>query len=112
MPASPRSLVVHAVDNVATLLDRAEAGATITVLGDGHVTQIEAREVIEPGHKIALCAIAADQPIIKFGVRIGRATRDIAPGQWVHLNNCASFLDERSSTLDLHSGAATDTRYA
>jgi len=111
MSASPRSFVVHAGDNVATLLDRAEAGAIITILGEGLVTRIEARDAIETGHKIAVTAIPADQPVIKFGVRIGRATCDIAPGQWIHLHNCASFLDERSGTLDLHSGAATDTRY-
>jgi hypothetical protein len=29
----------------------------------------------------------------------------------VHLHNCQSQLDERSSTLDLHTGLPGDTRY-
>jgi hypothetical protein len=49
--------------------------------------------------------------VVKFGVAIGRATRDIAVGQWVHLHNCASSFDQRSQTLELHTGAVTDTKY-
>jgi hypothetical protein len=42
--------------------------------------------------------------VIKYGVTIGLATRDIDAGEWVHLHNCRSLLDEGSSTLDLHTG--------
>ena len=49
--------------------------------------------------------------VVKFGVRIGHATAAIRAGDWVHLHNCASDVDERSGTLDLHTGATTDTKY-
>jgi altronate hydrolase/altronate dehydratase small subunit len=49
---------------------------------------------------------------MKFGVRIGHATEPIKRGGWVHLHNLASDLDERSGTLDLHSGAPSDTNSA
>ena len=39
------------------------------------------------------------------------ATREIEAGRWVHLHNLASSFDERSSSLDVHTGAATDTKY-
>lgn len=97
-------------DNVATMLDDASAGV-IQVLGQCAGVTVELSEPVRLGHKVALCDIAVGQPVMKFGVPIGRASRDISVGQWVHLHNCQSNFDERSATLDLHSGAATDTRY-
>lgn len=73
---------------------------------------ITAVEQIAHAHKIALMDIAADEAVIKFGVRIGHATRPIHRGAWVHLHNLSSDLDERSGTLDLHSGAPADTSLA
>jgi altronate hydrolase/altronate dehydratase small subunit len=49
--------------------------------------------------------------VIKYGVRIGHATEPIAVGDWIHLHNCASDLDERSNTLEVTTGAPTDTIY-
>ena len=75
-------------------------------------SEISVARKIERGHKVALRDIAVSEAIIKFGVRIGHATNPIARGAWVHLHNLASDLDERSGTLDLHSGAPTDTNSA
>ena len=47
---------------------------------------------LENGHKYALRDIAAGENIVKYGVPIGRATEDIAPGQWVHTHNMATNL--------------------
>lgn len=49
------------------------------------------------GHKIAAARIAAGEEIIKYGHIIGRATRDIAAGEWVHGHNMASDLKARES---------------
>ena len=54
-------------------------------------------------------SIAAGAAVVKFGGRIGHATRAIAAGEWVHLHNLASDLDGRSGSLDLRSGTPTDT---
>jgi altronate dehydratase len=72
---------------------------------------IQALSEIPKGHKIALRRIEEGRPVIKYGVEIGIATRTIEPGEWVHLHNCRSRYDERSSTLDVISGAPTDTPY-
>jgi hypothetical protein len=104
-----RCFKIHPTDNVATLLDDAAAGEA-QVIGDSAAT-ITIAEPIKLGHKVALRHIAADEPIVKFGVRIGHASGAIAAGEWVHLHNLASDFDDRSQTLDLHSGAATDTKY-
>ena len=86
-----------------------ESGA-VNVLGQNPQV-IGLLEPIALGHKVALKDIQEGEPIVKFGLTIGRATRDIRAGQWVHLHNCSSNFDERSQTLELHSGATTDTRY-
>jgi altronate dehydratase small subunit len=95
-------------DNVATLL--ADAAGVVEVRGAG-TQSLTVRERITGGHKVALRDIAVDEAVIKFGVRIGHATRPMPRGTWVHLHNLASDLDVRSGTLELHSGAPTDTVY-
>jgi altronate dehydratase small subunit len=107
---SSRAFQLQTTDNVATLLDDASAGE-IDILG-ACPDKIHSVEKISRGHKIALRAISANEAVIKFGVRIGHATKPISRGAWVHLHNLASDLDERSGTLDLHSGAPTDTNSA
>jgi len=104
-----RCFQIHPRDNVATLLD--EANGTVRVLG-AQPQEIQLLGKIELGHKVALRDMAAGEAVIKFGVRIGHASQPIKRGAWVHLHNLASDLDERSSTLDLHSGAPTDTSSA
>ena len=97
-------------DNVATLLSDVVAG-TIEVLNGGERYVLPLLEPVKLGHKVALAELQPGDAVIKFGVPIGHATKTIAHGAWVHLHNLASDLDERSGTLDLHSGAPTDTRY-
>jgi len=104
-----RCFQIHANDNVATLLD--DAAGDAQVIG-GPPQEIRLLEKIQRGHKVALKDLAAGDAVIKFGVRIGHATQPIPRGAWVHLHNLASDLDQRSGTLDLHSGAPTDTASA
>jgi len=105
----PRCFQVQPQDNVATLLD--DASSTVRVLG-AQPQEVQLLDKIAPGHKVALRNIAAGEAVIKFGARIGHASQAIQRGAWVHLHNLASDLDERSGTLDLHSGAPTDTASA
>lgn len=108
----PRAYQIHAQDNVATLLDDALAGP-VSLLGEaGSGLVVEAIEPVARAHKIALANLAPGEIVMKYGVPIGRATQPIARGAWVHLHNLASALDERSSSLDVHTGAPTDTAAA
>ena len=97
-------------DNVATALSDLEPGQ-VKVHGAGDISSAACLEPVMNGHKIALVPIRAGEPVVKYGVVIGQATADIAPGTWVHLHNMKSLYDERSSTLDLYTGAPTDTQY-
>lgn len=108
---------IHAADNVVTLLSDVSAGTRVKVLGEtgdpgGTSTpSLTARAGVREGHKLAVRSIAAGEDVLKFGVPIGYATVAIEAGDWVHLHNCASHFDDRSQTLDLETGAATDTVY-
>jgi altronate hydrolase len=44
---------------------------------------------VPPGHKVATRAHAVGEPIKRYGQIIGFATETIAPGDWVHVHNCA-----------------------
>jgi hypothetical protein len=102
---------INAADNVATVLDDVEAGP-VTIHGPQPPLQIQVLEPVARGHKIALDGLAAGEPIVKFGMPIGLSTVPILRGQWVHLHNCRSRVDERSNALDVNTGAAKDTPYA
>lgn len=100
---------IHRDDNTAVLLEDAMAGATIEIIGvQGKLTL---QDDISYGHKVALMDIPKNHPITKYGIPIGHSTQAIVRGEWIHLHNCASEYDARSTTLDLHTGAATDTVY-
>ena len=45
--------------------------------------------LVPPGHKVATRAIAKGSPVKRYDQIIGFASRDIAPGEHVHLNNLA-----------------------
>ena len=51
-------------------------------------------EIREDGHKYARRLIKAGEDVIKYGMPIGRATRDIAPGEHVHVHNLATNLGD------------------
>lgn len=85
MHATGRSEVIQlsARDNVVVALKNFSAGQSIMV-GD---QTLQLREAIPAGHKIAIAAVGADEPIFKFGWSIGLTTRAIAPGEHVHTQN-------------------------
>jgi altronate dehydratase small subunit len=105
-----RCFQVNAEDNVATALEDIRPGP-VAIVGSQNERQMEALERVALGHKLALGNIHAGDLVIKYGVPIGVAMVDIPPGHWVHLHNCRSQVDERSSHLDTETGAALDTVY-
>ena len=76
-----RHIVVHEADTVATVLDADTACAT---LAGGR----PCAPGIPFGHKVALRSMAPGDPVLKYGVIIGRATQPIAEGEHVHVHNC------------------------
>ena len=101
---------IESKDNVcvalADLLPR-----KVRVNGSPGIKWLEIRQPVRQGHKVAICDIPAGGDIIKYDIVIGQAIKEIRQGEWVHLHNCKSLYDERSSTLDVATGAPTDTKY-
>lgn len=79
-------LVISARDNVATALEPLDAGRRLVVNGN----ELTVREPMPAGHKIAIRAIPAGTPVLKYGSGIGIATSDIPAGAHVHTHNLAS----------------------
>lgn len=80
------AIALSPADNCVVAIRALSAGEQLQ-LGD------QALRVVQPvglGHKIARRAIAAGEPVLKYGAPIGHATADIAPGEHIHLHNLAS----------------------
>jgi (2R)-sulfolactate sulfo-lyase subunit alpha len=86
-------IVLAAGDNVAVCRRAVSAGEACRVDGIALIL----RDHVELGHKIAVRAIARGAAVVKYGMAIGTATADIAPGDWVHLHNLSSnYLSTRT----------------
>jgi altronate hydrolase len=83
----------HAADSVAVALAPLSAGTRIMV--DGALVTVA--DDIPAGHKLALRGHAAGEAVLRYGERIGLATRTIGIGQHVHSHNLVTALaGERS----------------
>jgi len=79
MSSTPHTIRMHERDNVAIVANDGGLPAG-SVLPSGLVL----RERVPQGHKVALVDIAADAPVLRYGIPIGHALKDIAAGSWVH----------------------------
>jgi altronate hydrolase len=79
--APPLTLRLNVADNVAIAQCPLLAGTTIA--SDG----VTVRAPIAAGHKLATRAIAAGEPILRYGQIIGFASTAIGPGEHVHNHN-------------------------
>ncbi len=75
-------------DNVAVALSPIAKGTTVEVEG----VTVTAIDDIPAGHKIALCDIAKDEKVIKYGFPIGYATEDVAAGRHIHTHDLHTCL--------------------
>ncbi len=72
---------IHPADNVVIARRQLVSGTRLE--GEGVTVQ----GLVPPGHKVAVQAIAAGQPVRRYNQIIGVARQDIAPGQHVHTQN-------------------------
>lgn len=88
--AKVHAIVMKAADNVCTVVETVEPGTEVSTHVDGQPVSIVVKEKIPFGHKFALRPIRQGSPVVKYGETIGLATRDIEPGQHVHVHNLES----------------------
>ncbi len=86
-----RAVLLRAEDNVAVAARPIPAGFVL----DLGASPVEVREPIKLGHKVALRDIAEGEPILKYGQVIGFASKPIAAGSWVHVQNTRADLFDR-----------------
>lgn len=81
---------INPKDNVLIVLKDYKKGEHISFEN----IDLELKEDINRGHKIALCSIKAGENIIKYGMPIGHALSDIEKGEWVHVHNTKTNLKD------------------
>ena len=79
-----RLIRINPRDNVAVALQPLKAGEEALC--------VTLREDIPAGHKFALCDIAENENVVKYGFPIGHATQPISAGSWVHTHNVKTNL--------------------
>ena len=80
------ALLLAPGDNIAIATTELPAGTRREI--GGHM--VELKGAVDVGHKFALRKIAKGERIMKYGAPIGRATRDIEAGEYIHTHNMAS----------------------
>lgn len=79
---------IHPEDNVVVALDCVKKGESCNEFG------FAAKQDVSTGHKLAIKNIQKGEPIIKYGCMIGRATKEITVGEWVHTHNVKTTLED------------------
>jgi altronate dehydratase small subunit len=87
-----KALVVDPKDNVANLVGAGASGASVTcrVEGRDEAVNVQLCDDIPANHKFAFTDIKAGDPIVKYGLVIGKASTDISLGAHVHVHNIES----------------------
>jgi altronate hydrolase len=81
---------INQKDNVAVAVQELTEGSSLQIAG----TELQVREAVPRGHKIALKDISEGEEIIKYGNRIGIARCAIPKGGWVHVHNIRTGLGD------------------
>ena len=59
-------------------------------MDDDSAVEVEARDAVPLGHKIAIADLPGDSPVLEYGVQIGIAPAGFATGAHVHTHNLRS----------------------
>ncbi|PZQ65182.1 MAG: galactonate dehydratase, partial [Variovorax paradoxus] len=88
---------LHPADDVLIARSQLVGGTT--------VENVPVRGLIPAGHKVAVRAIAAGEPVRRYNQIIGFASRPIAPGEHVHTHNLDMGPDKGDFARDYAFGA-------
>ena len=83
--------VLHdARDTVAVVVvEGVKAGQALSgwIMDDNRLIELQARQDIPIGHKIALADMALGDTVIKYGIDMGRVVAPIRQGEHAHVHN-------------------------
>jgi len=97
MTISWNAIAIDPQDGVAVALRDLSPGDEVIVRVGGKVETLTARDAVALGHKIALRAHAAGEPVTKYGARIALAIKAFAAGDHVHVHNIKSARARKES---------------
>jgi altronate hydrolase len=92
------AILLNQRDNIAIARVPLPAGQRVRV--NSH--SVVLREPVPGGHKLALRAVAAGEPLYRYGEVIGRASAPIEPGAHVHTHN--TLYEEPSASYEFPVG--------
>ena len=98
----PRYIQIHPSDNVAIVVNERGLPA-----GTRFASGLILREATPEAHKVALITVPEGAPIIRYGVTIGHARREIPAGSWVHEDLLTLPQPPELDNLPLHDGIST-----
>ena len=78
------AVLINPKDNIAVAIREIQAGEAVTGIGG---RRVRANEDIMRNHKVAIAEVAENEPVLKYGERIGFASKPIRAGDWVHSHN-------------------------
>lgn len=87
------ALQLHPLDDVAIAVRDIEAGESVPVHreeAEEHLVMV--LQDVPKAHKLAVHDIARGNDVRKYGYSIGRATRDVRAGEWIHSDNLETNL--------------------
>ena len=90
MESPLKAALLRPIDDVATALGDLARGSMMRLTSGAVAREVTLVDDIRTGHKFAVRALAGDLRIRKYGEYIGRTTRPIAAGEWVHDHNLAT----------------------
>ncbi len=85
-----QAALLRPLDDVATALTDLPRGTRLRVTAGKVSRDVTLVDDVKTGHKIAVRALASNLRIRKYGEYIGRTTRAIEAGAWVHEHNLAT----------------------
>jgi len=86
-----RAILIHPKDNVATVIKSVKSKERIdVVMRNENVSSLQARQTIPFAHKVALRDVKKGDAVLKYGAKIGSATKAIQQGDHVHTHNTGS----------------------
>lgn len=87
-----KAIMIDDNDNVATAIAAIRIGDEVEIISSKQevIHRIKAKESLPLGHKIALYDIQKGDEVKKYGTAIGKASKNITSGEYVHIHNVKS----------------------
>ncbi|MDX2005989.1 MAG: UxaA family hydrolase [Meiothermus sp.] len=84
-----RALAHKVTDDVAVAVADLQPGEELVIqsLEGGKPLEVRTLEAVPLGHKVALKDMAVGHVVIEYGEKVGKVTKAVKKGGWVHVHN-------------------------